>query len=106
MSVLEAPVEMKETRKPSRRASARKTALPQPSNTRFFVGKAPTATEMPKFDRELPSEAEAVVAAFKSDSRLFLVIEYTVAEKNSGGKVWLQKEAAFEPVSNVNQKLM
>lgn len=103
MSVLEAPTETKEVRKPSRRAPARKPALPQASNTRFFVGKSPTGAEMPEFERELPSEAEAVVAAFKADCRLFLVIEYTVAEKNSGGKVWLQKEAAIETVSNVNQ---
>lgn len=106
MSVLEAPVETKEVRKPSRRAPARKPATPQSSNTRFFVGKSPGSAEMPKFDRELPSEAEAVVAAFKSDCRLFLVTEYTVTEKNSGAKVWLQKEAANETVSNVNQKLM
>jgi hypothetical protein len=45
-------------------------------------------------DQEVPSEPEALVAAFKSDSRVFAVMEYMVVQKIDGNNVALVKEPA------------
>lgn len=74
-------------------------------NVRFFVGKASRNQEAPQLEREVASEAEGLVAAFKSDHRLFIVTEYTVAQHIDGGRVTLGKEPAApagQRVSTVN----
>ena len=72
-----------------------------PDNLRFFVGKQGRNQEQPQFEREVASEAEGLVAAFKSDGRLFLVSEYTVVQHIEGGRVTLGKE----PAASANQRI-
>lgn len=76
-----------------------------PENVRYFVGKASRNQEAPQLEREVASEAEGLVAAFKSDHRLFIVSEFTVAQHIDGGRVTLGKEPAAPAgprVSTVN----
>jgi hypothetical protein len=61
-------------------------------NLRFFIGKPVKNHESPVFDQEVASEAEGLVAAFKTDRCLFLVGEYIVAQRIEGGRVTLDKE--------------
>jgi hypothetical protein len=55
-------------------------------------------------DQEVASEPEALVAAFKSDRRVFAVMEYTVVQKIEGNSVALVKEpvASAQRVSTTN----
>ena len=46
------------------------------------------------------AEAEALVAAFKGDNRVFVVTEYTVAQKLQGTSVTLVKELALPDSSS------
>jgi hypothetical protein len=74
-------------------------------NVRFFVGKPVKNHEPPVFDQEVTSEAEGLVAAFKTDRCLFLVGEYIVAQRIEGGRVTLDKEPTLpssQRVSTVN----
>jgi hypothetical protein len=68
---------------------------------RYFVGKG--SDPKPMLDQEVASEAEALIAAFKSDGRVFLVQEFTVAQKIERGRVSLEKQAALvQRVSTTN----
>ena len=61
--------------------------------------------EAPQLEREVASEAEGLVAAFKTDGSLFLLSEYTVMQRIESGRVTLGKEpaaAASQRVSTVN----
>jgi len=74
-------------------------------NIRFFVGKPCRNMEAPQLEREVASEAEGLVAAFKTDGSLFLLSEYTVIQRIESGRVTLGKEpttAASQRVSTVN----
>ena len=74
-------------------------------NIRFFVGKPCRNKEAPQLEREVASEAEGLVAAFKTDASLFLLSEYTVMQRIESGRVTLGKEptaAASQRVSTVN----
>ena len=76
-----------------------------PENVRFFVGKPCRNNEAPQLEREVASEAEGLVAAFKTDGSLFLLSEYTVMQRIESGRVTLGKEptaAASQRVSTVN----
>lgn len=61
---------------------------------RYFVAKPSGRRGTLTLDREVASEAEALIAAFKGDSRVFVVTEYAVAEKLQGTMVMLVKELA------------
>jgi hypothetical protein len=74
-------------------------------NIRFFVGKPCRNKEAPQLEREVASEAEGLVAAFKTDRSLFLLGEYMVMQRIESGRVTLGKEpttAANQRVSTVN----
>jgi hypothetical protein len=68
---------------------------------RYFVGKG--SDPKPMLEQEVASEAEALIFAFKSDGRVFLVQEFTVAQKIERGRVSLEKQAApAQRVSTTN----
>ena len=88
-------------------STAAQSAPPQAAaeKVRFFVGKPCRNQEAPQLEREVPSEAEGLVAAFKTDGSLFLLSEYTVMQRIESGRVTLEKEpapAASQRVSTVN----
>ena len=90
--------------KPPKRAG-RRSRQSAAENVRFFVGKPCRNKEAPQLEREVPSEAEGLVAAFKTDGSLFLLREYSVTQRIEGGRVTLEKEpaaAASQRVSTVN----
>lgn len=87
------PIEQKKE-KTSKRASGRRSRQASTEQPRYFVGKPCHNKEQPKLEREVPSEAEGLVAAFKSDGSLFVLSEYSVTQKIDGGRVTLEKERA------------
>jgi len=100
---LETPVGAKKEKTPKR--PGRRSRQTAPENIRFFVGKPCRNHEAPQLEREVVSEAEGLVAAFKTDGSLFLLREYTVTQRIEGGRVTLEKEpaaAASQRVSTVN----
>ncbi len=100
---VEAPLTVKKEKTPKRQG--RRSRQPAPENIRFFVGKPCRNQEAPQLEREVASEAEGLVAAFKADGSLFLLREYSVTQRIEGGRVTLEKEptaAASQRVSTVN----
>ena len=100
---LEAPIGTKKEKAPKGRGRRSRQAAPE--KVRFFVGKPCRNQEAPQLDREVASEAEGLVAAFKTDGSLFLLSEYTVMQRIERGRVTLEKEpaaAASQRVSTVN----
>ena len=100
---LELPIAAKKEKAPKGRARRARQAAAE--KVRFFVGKPCRNQEAPQLEREVASEAEGLVAAFKSDGSLFLLSEYTVMQRIEGGRVTLGKEpaaAASQRVSTVN----
>ena len=100
---LEAPIGAKKDKAPKRRGRRSRQAAPE--KIRFFVGKPCRNQEAPQLEREVASEAEGLVAAFKTDGSLFLLSEYTVMQRIESGRVTLGKEpaaAASQRVSTVN----
>ena len=100
---LEAPVGAKKEKEAKRRG--RRSRQTAPENVRFFVGKPGRNNEAPQLEQEVASEAEGLVAGFKTDRRLFLLSEYAVTQRIEGGRVTLGKEpaaAASQRVSTVN----
>ena len=97
-SVAEATVAAKSPeqgkRETRRRGTGRRARNQSTDGQRFFVAKASSRRGPLTLDREVASEAEALVAAFKGDNRVFVVIEYTVAQKLQGTSVTLVKELA------------
>jgi hypothetical protein len=93
---------------PKKEKAKRRSRRGNPStaeNIRFFVGKPCRNKEAPQLEREVASEAEGLVAAFKTDASLFLLSEYTVMQRIESGRVTLGKEptaAASQRVSTVN----
>ena len=93
---------------PKKEKAKRRSRRGNPStaeNIRFFVGKPCRNKEAPQLEREVASEAEGLVAAFKTDGSLFLLSEYTVMQRIESGRVTLGKEpapAASQRVSTVN----
>ena len=84
---------------------SRKGSPTTTENIRYFIGKPCRNKEAPQFEREVASEAEGLVAAFKTDASLFLLSEYTVMQRIESGRVTLGKEptaAASQRVSTVN----
>lgn len=68
---------------------------------RYFIGKSGDRT--PVLDQEVASEAEGLVIAFKTDTRLFVVHEFTVVQKIERGRVSLEKApASSQRVSTTN----
>ena len=88
---------------PKRRGGRRSRG--QPSNgVRYFVGRPASGDAKPTLEQEVASEPEALVIAFKNDSRVYFVSEFRVAERIEGGHVRLEKEPddAAQRVSTTN----
>lgn len=87
----------------SRRA-ARGSREQAVEGTRYFVAKPAHGSEPPKLDKEVATEGEALVLAFKSDNRIFVVTEYIVTQLIDGYRVMLVKQPAVskERVSTIN----
>jgi hypothetical protein len=80
-------------RKRSRERGGRRSRI-QPTAVRYFVGRPAGDDNKPTLEHEVASEPEALVIAFKNDSRVYLVNEYRVTQKIEGGQVRLEKEPA------------
>ena len=101
-TTLDVPVGPK---KEKAKRKGRRSRHPAPEKIRFFVGKPCRNQEAPQLEREVATEAEGLVAAFKTDGSLYLLSEYTVMQRIEGGRVTLEKEpaaAASQRVSTVN----
>ncbi len=74
------------------------------NGVRYFVGRPASGDAKPTLEQEVASEPEALVIAFKNDSRVYFVSEYRVTQRIEGGEVRLEKEpaAASQRVSTTN----
>jgi hypothetical protein len=91
--------------KASKRRSGRRAARgPSANGVRYFVGRSASGDAKPTLEHEVASEPEALVIAFKNDSRVYFVSEYRVTQRIEGGQVRLEKEpaAAAQRVSTTN----
>ena len=80
-------------RKRSRERGGRRSRIPATA-VRYFVGRRASDDNKPTLEQEVASEPEALVIAFKNDSRVYLVNEYRVTQRIQGGQVRLEKEPA------------
>lgn len=80
-------------RKSSRRRGGRR-ARSQATGIRYFVGRPAEGDGKPTLEQEMASEPEALVIAFKNDSRVYFVNEYRVTQRIESGQVRLEKEPA------------
>ena len=90
-----------ETAGPTRRRGGRRSKRSASEGVRYFVAKPGAKHGTLTLDQEMASEPEALVAAFKSDSRVFAITEYTVVQKIDGNNVALVKEPVG-PVQRVS----
>jgi len=60
---------------------------------RYFLAKAGAGGVAPAFDRECPTEAEAIAEAFKAGVSYYAVIEYRALVDCSGKQPVFKKEA-------------
>jgi hypothetical protein len=91
--------------KASRRRGGRRSRGQSADGARYFVGRPADADGKPTLEQELASEPEALVIAFKNDSRVYFVSEYRVTQRIEGGQVRLEKApvAAVEWISSINE---
>lgn len=91
-----------EPKRPGR--GGRRSRRRSSDGVRYFVGQPATGDGKPTLEQEVASEPEALVIAFKKDSRVYLVNEFRVTQRIEGGQVWLEKEqaAAAQRVSTTN----
>jgi hypothetical protein len=95
------PVEARtEPKRPGGRRPRRRSS----DGVRYFVGQPAAGDGKPTLEQEVASEPEALVIAFKKDSRVYLVNEFRVTQRIERGQVWLEKEqaAAAQRVSTTN----
>jgi hypothetical protein len=90
--------------KASKRRSGRRARGQSVNGVRYFVGRPASGDAKPTLEQEVASEPEALVIAFKNDSRVYFVSEYIVTQRIEGGQVRLEKEsaAAAQRVSTTN----
>jgi hypothetical protein len=88
--------------KSSRRRGGRRARGQSDDGVRYFVGRPADADGKPTLEQEVASEPEALVIAFKNDSRVYFVSEYRVTQKIEGGQVRLERAAASQGVSTAN----
>ena len=89
---------------PSRRRGGRRGRGQPADSVRYFVGRPAEPDGKPTLEQEVASEPEALVMAFKNDSRVYFVSEYRVTQRIEGGQVRLEKEpaAAIQRISTTN----
>lgn len=90
--------------KASKRRTRRRSRAQSSIGVRYFVGRPASGDAKPTLEQEVASEPEALVIAFKNDSRVYFVSEYRVTQRIEGGQVRLEKEpaAAAQRVSTTN----
>ena len=77
-----------------RRRRGRKEAAEAPTAERFFLAEANGNGAIPALGREMPSEAEAIVEAFRAGVNFFAISEFrTRAETSSSRYPVIKKEA-------------
>jgi hypothetical protein len=77
-----------------RRRRGRKEAAEAPPVERFFLAEANGGGATPTLGREMPSEAEAIVEAFRAGVNFFAISEFrTRAETSSSRYPVIKKEA-------------
>ena len=76
----------------ARRRGGRRLRNQGAESARYFVGHPADPECKPTLEQEVASEPEALVIAFKGDSRVYLVLEYRVTERIEDGQVRLEKE--------------
>ena len=95
------PVEPGEARKTPSKPAARKAHPGEPrkqaTRERFFLGAGsgdgvPLAGTAPCLGKEMDSETEALLTAFKTGVSFFVVTEWTTISDTSGGTITLRKE--------------
>lgn len=88
----------------SKRRGGRRAQAQSSNGVRYFVGRPANGDAKPTLEQEVASEPEALVIAFKNDSRVYFVSEYGVRQRIEGGQVRLEKEpaAAAQGVSTTN----
>ena len=77
-----------------RRGNRRRRTEPGDHAVRYFVGRPDADDGKPTLEQEVASEPEALVIAFKNDSRVYFVHEYRVTQRIEGNEVRLEKEPA------------
>jgi hypothetical protein len=105
LSTTEAPGKDKHSGTPVERARrGGRRARGQGDNVRYFVGRLGDGDNKPMLEQEVASEPEALVIAFKNDSRVYFISEYRVTQRIEGSQVRLEKEqvAPVQRVSNLN----
>lgn len=86
------------TSEPKRRGGRRRH--PEASNaSRYFIGGPGDPNGQPTLEREVSSEPEGLIIAFKTDSRLYIIHEYQVSQRIEGNEVRLEKQ----PVSSAKR---
>ena len=93
------------TAKAPRRRGGRRSRGQSSDGVRYFVGQPANGDGKPTLEQELASEPEALVIAFKSDSRVYFVSEYRVTQRIERGEVRLEKEppSAGQRISSINE---
>jgi hypothetical protein len=91
--------------KASRRRGGRRSRSQTSDGVRYFVGRPADGDGKPTLEQEVASEPEALVIAFKNESRVYFVSEYRVTQRIERGQVRLEKEpaAAAQRISSVNE---
>ena len=97
-------VRSREGGRASKRRGGRRLRGASAAGVRYFVGRPVDADAKPTLEQEVASEPEALVIAFKNDSRVYFVSEYRVTQRIEGGEVRLEKEpaSATQRVSTIN----
>ena len=80
--------------KAARRRGGRRARGQSTDSVRYFVGRPADGGGKPTLEQEVASEPEALVIAFKNESRVYFVSEYRVTQRIEGGQVRLEKELA------------
>ncbi len=85
---------LERAKKVPKRRGGRRPRHHAPDCVRYFVGRAADGDSKPTLEQEVASEPEALIIAFKNDSRVYLVHEYRVTQQIEGDQVRLVKEPA------------
>jgi hypothetical protein len=78
----------------SKRRGRRRSRSDEANRVRYFVGRPSEPDAKPTLEQEVASEPEALVIAFKNDSRVYFVSEFRVTQRIESGQVRLEKEPA------------
>lgn len=63
------------------------------ADVRYFLPKPGTSTENPELGREVATEAEALVEAFRTDQPFYTLVAWNASSETDGGVPRIVKEA-------------